>query len=1783
MRKSRYLTLLFGILAIAGLSDCSREPSVKEDVSLQNNHSRIFAQRESFEDAKAFADSMANTNFNTSDSLADTLTVTVNDTVYLMGILPRNVDKIYRFQWNLTKADGKDTVILGNNATPMAWAYSKPGVYYPLFIAFDGNNSTDTAGTDTKRTYINVIDTKPVLNVPKDTLWTSNKGNIVFPITVSDSFGTIKKIMVDLDASGKEDPKEWKYETRKNNDSLYLTIKNDPKKIDSKGNQKIYVIAIDDDNNETKDSVNLHFNRIPKLEILYPKDGERHDITKPFYFYYEGTDEDNPKDLKYFIYAQNGKNGLPPVKAFDSEDLIAENYMSTKCDFWDQEKERNSITLINNPAKELKGRIYWDMYVTDGYDIVHIESISTGEGTSRPWNFYIGDISSNQGSISGQVHYQGRTSHEGINLELNNGINTFVGVTDTKGNYTVNVDPGNYTILAKSGIGEYTSDSLTKIYVESGAMVTVDSMSLKDTVAPIILVKNYDTLTVRNLRQTVYVRDLGSRVKSVSATHNKQEQTLTCNNTDQGAIYNCEFNLANMEDGLHSFEFTAIDNAGNKRVIKPSFVVDATTLTLDVDGAQKQLISEGKELTFNAKITGAYPAPKSVSWTYIIGKDTVTKTSAVNDDGEAKFVLKYSDITKAEEGVDYIMTVRYTENNVNLSAQVKFGVRGENPAIIFTEPGFTTSVTMHDTIDFKVTAFPGNGSSDLTVSWNCGDSKNLDTKYPCPTASTFTDGQESYNTQGTLAFNKTGSYNVVVTVKDVKNRSVSDTVKVIVIADPPSVKATYSGSDKLKINSSVNVTVDASDKYGYVKQIEWGCSNGTIPFDNKKVFDNTPKSVSDVKITLNMPGSETDKFRCKFKVTDDDDEVGYDSLTFKVLLDPPTVKLSTRQATVKINSVQTINAIANDELGYIAEYSYACSDNLKTVTSNDWEIMSSNKAEVKMPNREGKYYCVVQVKDDDGLTARDTATYTVLLDPPTVKAVLASGYDMVTINDKLPLNAIARDELGTIVKIEWGCGVLSKDNDIGLNIVAGSNGSAEATMPSTKQDKYSCIVQVTDDDGNTARDTIHTKVITAPPTITVKSKEIIVREGFNMALSAVATDDNEGVASDPGEISKREWSCGTPSEIDRNWKTVSAYDTVWKAPAPQVSYYCVARATDNDGNTATDTVKVQFTTEQPLIQVQDEKIYINVGDAFTLSATVNDVWQGIDWFSWECKVIETGKSLEKGGKATLYDYNANGKKMTISKDSSYSEQGKDMYCIVKAQETSTQATFSDTTVVHILKQHPMGVITAPDTAYLWSGDANVDDDAMYFFDPSWGGQNSKQGELGDKDNYVFYWRFSGSDNGYYLGNPDGTLDTNISQFNSAFKRRTAVGSMTIYLDFRDSSTTTPSLSFYSRHRAEEAKHTIYFEKAWQTQGKDTVLNNNASLIVAPAFVIVDDVPIEVYPTSGKSVKASVLSGNSWTSGGTITLTDSIVDIKVTTDGTSLYVGLLDEKGTFFIYSSDKTAKNFTSLGNIASTTSPQLLYNASKQQPVVLYINSSKLNKLAYYSSSKWSTKDIARKTQNNQNVTFREINGVFVNGSLVVTAVDNTSDYTLYSAIYDASYNEKQGTSSVAKNVSKMSLSASGSTFYMAFANRDYNNYGPYVYKGTLNTNSISWNKSDVFGKPIFEGFIAYHLSVVTRNNDVYLAMDDHKADYSQVHVFKLKTVNGKQVWHFYGENQLPYFNAVFQKKNNYYLRGSSPLLAFDGAGKLFLSMLARENGSSKPNKYNGPLVMKYVAENWE
>ena len=1731
-----------------------------ENVNLRNNHSIVFAFDHPFENAEAFADSITTATL-PADSVPDTITVTVGDSVYFMGFLPLYADKIYRFEWIFG-----DSVITSQNTATQSWAYDSAGVYFPIFRAVDGNNAIDTAGVHRRPLYIRVIDTPPDLYVPRDTVKARHKKSATFNIWAADSFGTVVEIKVDIDGPGKDSAKVWETKKVKGSDSLTLTIPYKKENVDSLGNQTIYVIAVDDDGSETLDTVYIHFNQLPTIELLQPLDGGRFSNKERFAFYYRAEDKDNPGSLRYYIRVAKSPDGRnPPIFTDPEEYLVARNIA---------EKSFEIIDTTGKNLINLSGILYWDVWVTDGYDTVIAKHIDDG-GKSRPWKFFLGNLDNTNGNFKGYAKYQSWHHHSGIRIAMEDTLgNFFYGATKESGYYSMNVPPGSYNVYAVDTTNyRFDRAVLKDRIVVADDTTELPTMTLKDTANPVIVFNDkVDTIRQRDYQFAFKLYDFGSQVDSAMAWLDGVETEAS-----YFTVNSWTKNVENLADGEHSLALVVKDSAGLvSDTTKLNFMVRASNITLTVDDKATSMINLLHSFTFKAKVESALPMPDSITWESNVENASVFRTEIV--DSVATLVL---DTTMLPEGIRigafYEMVAR-TDDGV-VTNKVRFGFFNDGPVVYFESPTNDTNVSVNDVISYKLFADGNNSDPEdksFTLSWIC------DGGTPCPTDNRL---------EGDISWSTPGTKKLIVKIENSALVQRADTLLVNVVPDPPTIQVTSESMDnRHKINSSVELRVNASDRFGTIAKIEWGCSNGTIvAFDYDTTFAAPQQAFSNLPISVQMPGIASENYKCIVRATDDDGETANDTAYFRVLQDLPYISLNITNQTLTIKDQVQLGFVAIDTLGEIVGYELAC-DSVRANLKNNWTAFAKNTTPtVTMPPEACKWYCAIRVTDDDNNKASDTATFTVLLDPPTVRVL---GDYTVTIKDTLGLDAMASDLYGRIALYEWGCGSADAQN-IGFTYSSTTSPQYSAIMPATAQSGYKCIIRVTDDDGNTARDTALIDIILAPPTVVVTNKTAIVREGYNIVLGANAYDYPDF----PGFIEKREWSCGTPSEIANNWKTVSVYDTVWKAPAATATFYCVARATDNDGNMAMDTMRIQYSTELPVISVKDEEIYVTAGDLFELNATVNNVWQGISWFTWECFDQKKDTSLEAN--VTRYDYYKNGSSFYDFRPGEYTVDGRDLYCVVSAEESSTKAVFSDTTFVRIIKQSPVGVITAADTVYLWSGDESFDNgEAYYFYDTSWGGKNSTLGTIGDANHQDFWWNFSNVDGNYYQGNHDGSIDTSIAEFNSAFIRSSRENSVTICLDYRDSTSAHPNQAFFSRHRAEEVCRKVYFRKAWRNLAADTVLETS-KMTTPPVLETLANKPVITYLKNSTTVKTKYLD-SSWkdlsTSG--ITTADSITQLLIKAGGSDLYLAVLTSAGKLNMYKSAGGTSPWANMGTISEEASNIALdCHPTSGYPLVSYIKTStKFSAFSRWNGSAWVAtnmtapqgvvtrncrtshgKQVCDTTYVDRKVREQKV-AYLQNGALAFVLVDTTTSYNAYYTLYNNEYDEKKGGKAFASNVNGINLAADGNTVYMGFLNRDTEHYGPYVYKGDVGTSSISWNTSGVYGASIHEGILAYHISLAAYDEKLYAIIDDKgKPSLAQSHVFYLDG----STWKLMGENELPYFKTVFYNSKHYYLRGSVPNIAVAGNGKVYISMLAWENAGGRGVNF-GPIVMKYVADTW-
>ncbi|MBR2900377.1 MAG: carboxypeptidase regulatory-like domain-containing protein [Fibrobacter sp.] len=1784
--RLKTLFLLFGlILCTTALVNCSRESSIKENVNLRNNHSVVFVYKTPFENPDAFADSIINLPNPDSVIVSDTVTVTIGDTIHMMGFLRYNSDKIYLYQWILdslvrdTSGKGKDkmkkALVTGHNATPQSWVYMKEGVYSPLFVAVDGNSATDTAGKDQ---FIRVINTPPYLGVPKDTLWTRAKSPISFPILALDSFGTITSFKVDVDASGKRDAKDWKYTKSESSDSLIITIPYDSTLTDSLGNQKIYIIVTDDDKNTTKDSVLLHFNQLPTIKILGPDDQQRiSDTVESFRLFYEGHDRDNEDQLRYYVrVAATPDNQDDDLNLSNVYDLVLKNSAST------------SFAVIENGENALKnlgftGRYFsWDVWVTDGYDTVVVEKIKTSKG-KRPRFFYLGPGKSTCDFI-GIAKFEGLSAHSGIKITLVNTADTnniYTASTNSKGEFRVSDLPaGTFKLIAEDETGRGFVKVTTRTpNINAGDEKELPPILLKDPAPPRIYnIKGFeDTLAVRAWTVSGRFSDYGSQVKTAVAMLGKD----TCGSKNSPCkfsnltSYAWSVDMSGLSDGNYSFKITATDSAGYHSDTTFTFVVSATNISITVNNASSAMVGDAGTLTFKANVAEAKPAVSEVTWKTNVPGDS-PRTISVSE-GVAQIQLQKKHFPNAEANTRY--TMQAIADNGAVSNIVRFGFYSDGPMVNIDAPAYDTTITLNDEIALSTTAIGNNSdaTNDYTLTWICVESSTA-------TENCFA----ANNLTPTKAWTTAGVKRIIAKVTNNDSKTATDTLQINVITDPPSIKVDDNdGVISRKVNAKYKFEYTAKDKYGTIQEVAWKCGNGSF---NTTVISPAKKEHTD-SMEIQLPNTEATNYKCIVRATDDDNQIGFDTLKFNIIKDIPVIRLNIHNKNVTIKDQEQLKYTASNTLGGTIYVDYICGGNLNNLKvsnwSSSWQGRKGETPSVVMPESAGNYYCVMRAVDEDEkdmvasaatLYSLDTVTYKVFRAPPSV--TLNESYTR-TIKDTLTLYANAKDSSeatlpGRIVSYEWGCGPNS-DHDILSKLTNTGKNTYLVTLPNTPQNNYLCIVQVTDDDGLTARDTTQFTVELAPPTVTVSRKTGTIRAGFDIILNATASDSYEGSW---GYIAKREWSCGAnATDINNNWKTVSTYDTTWKAPSASVNYYCVARATDDDGNIATDTMTLTYSTEQPVISVAETQIYVVQGDVFFLNATINNVWQGINWYSWQCFYNDTKQAAENLRKL---DYYKNGERFYDYRET-LSAQGRDLYCVVSAEEKATKAVFRDTSRVKVLTVEndlPVGKITAVDTIYPWSGDEAQSGEAIYFNSPEWSGSQSVIGTIGNENTRDYYWQFSNVSSTFYHGNADGSIDTSSAELNQAFRRPINEGSFSICLDFRDSISATdplhPSAAFLRRHQAETTCRTVYVRRAWKNlaAANDTVLEKT-TVRTPPAITTVGNNLSVVYLTAAQTVASRNYNGTGWTNLSTaaISVDDSITALRMASNGNDLFLAVLTKGNTLKVYKSNAGTSPWASFGNaITSVTSINLTCHPTSGNPVVAYVKSN-YPYFSYWKNNAWESKQISTSK------TSREVNAIFSNdGVLLTTFTDNTSWYNTYYAIYNGNtnnYNVAKGETLISREMSAISLATEGSTVYMGYLNRSsvVGAAGPYVKKGTLSGSTLNWTAE----RNLQEGMLPSNIKVAARNGKVYAVIDDNGRGLSHCHAYFF---DGSQ-WRPYGENQLPYFKGPFYSSHGYNLYGFSPNIAIANNGMVYISMIAWPNvGAASQN--NGPIFMKNISESW-
>jgi hypothetical protein len=177
--------------------------------------------------------------------------------------------------------------------------------------------------------------------------------------------------------------------------------------------------------------------------------------------------------------------------------------------------------------------------------------------------------------------------------------------------------------------------------------------------------------------------------------------------------------------------------------------------------------------------------------------------------------------------------------------------------------------------------------------------------------------------------------------------------------------------------------------------------------------------------------------------------------------------------------------------------------------------------------------------------------------PNNVAPIVYAGNDTtVSINDTIRLHATASDSFGKhIAKWEWNI------NNTGFRQTA--TGDTIIVAPADSDSLYVCVVRVTNNDGIATVDTMIVDVVLDPP-IVYAGNDTVVAENSQVTLQGSATQEF-------GIIVKWEWNINNTGFV----RTSTGDTTITTPDSFVLTYPCILRATDDDGQIGEDTVNLQ--------------------------------------------------------------------------------------------------------------------------------------------------------------------------------------------------------------------------------------------------------------------------------------------------------------------------------------------------------------------------------------------------------------------------------------------------------------------------------------------------------------------------------------------------------------------------------------------------------------------------------
>lgn len=363
---------------------------------------------------------------------------------------------------------------------------------------------------------------------------------------------------------------------------------------------------------------------------------------------------------------------------------------------------------------------------------------------------------------------------------------------------------------------------------------------------------------------------------------------------------------------------------------------------------------------------------------------------------------------------------------------------------------------------------------------------------------------------------------------------------------PPVAEANgpYSGTQGVAVSLSA---VGSSDPDGSIATYEWDCTDdGT--------YDTSSATPSD---SCTYPDDGV--YTARLRVTDDGGSQATDVATVNVPNVGPTAEANGPYTGTKGFAIAVTAVGSSDSDGAINLYEWDCD------ADGSYELSSATPTgNVCTFAAVGSYTVTLQVTDDDGGTATDTASVTVGNDPPTADA--GSTY-AGNEGSAIPLDGSGSADVGggAVAQWEWDC------TDDGVYDVTASSATGSACTY-TDDAVYTVRLRVTDDDGATAQSTATATIGNVAPSITSATGPATGDEGSVLTFASVG--DDVGTADIPDLVFTWSWGDGTADGTGT--APTHAYDD-------EGTYAITVTLDDQDTGVVTTTLSVDIANVAPVI------------------------------------------------------------------------------------------------------------------------------------------------------------------------------------------------------------------------------------------------------------------------------------------------------------------------------------------------------------------------------------------------------------------------------------------------------------------------------------------------------------------------------------------------------------------------------------------------------------------------